>query len=535
METYLTLLYVTLEQESALKDFFLEKGWSYCKPDLSVLTDTVGPAEKPQIFRTVNEDIIENSELSGNDASLKRTLTKVVTKKGRKKVGTSPDITAIKVEIHTENEEFMRELDGPEKGAVDELTENDDGDNDDDFADDLNEINEEAVGMENNYIKKAHKRTVSKSIVTNGRSFTQGNLQPGTRSADQNDHWASGRKKRRVGPVTETTLDSVMSKEHKEKVDTDESPLYDKQYFRTLLTEALKSSPSGKETAKNEFSVCPQCGKSIKNTNMRRHLLSHLDLPYRCTRCTIFFRSEAELETHRQEKHIGEFVCSYCGMAYRFKNSLTEHIHMRHEGRTKMYECTVCGVKMCRKSHLDDHMNVHNNINPYSCDNCSKSYKNKSAYKRHLKDCGSGNKYVCDECGQLYKSAAGLLDHSKRCHDKTNSYLFYCVCESGFKTRAARCRHRLHCEKYQNQKDNKPGLIEQNITILRVTSTPKVEHAISENCLVPLLKKDKNNDCIEEGEVLSQPVAEHHADDGTCHSFVEGEIANSAEGLNGSD
>ncbi|XP_060606297.1 uncharacterized protein LOC132758622 [Ruditapes philippinarum] len=44
MESYLMMLYVTLEQESALKNFFVDQGWTFCKPDLSVTTDKVGPS-----------------------------------------------------------------------------------------------------------------------------------------------------------------------------------------------------------------------------------------------------------------------------------------------------------------------------------------------------------------------------------------------------------------------------------------------------------------------------------------------------------
>ncbi|KAH3785034.1 hypothetical protein DPMN_163117 [Dreissena polymorpha] len=44
MESYLTLLYLTLEQEEAVKKLFLQKGWKYLKADLSSMTDTLGPS-----------------------------------------------------------------------------------------------------------------------------------------------------------------------------------------------------------------------------------------------------------------------------------------------------------------------------------------------------------------------------------------------------------------------------------------------------------------------------------------------------------
>ena len=42
MDSYLMMLYVTLEQESALKQFFDEQGWKFCKPgNLEILLKDV--------------------------------------------------------------------------------------------------------------------------------------------------------------------------------------------------------------------------------------------------------------------------------------------------------------------------------------------------------------------------------------------------------------------------------------------------------------------------------------------------------------
>jgi len=32
MDSYLIMMYVTLQQETALKDFFEDQGWKFCKP-----------------------------------------------------------------------------------------------------------------------------------------------------------------------------------------------------------------------------------------------------------------------------------------------------------------------------------------------------------------------------------------------------------------------------------------------------------------------------------------------------------------------
>ncbi|XP_060596131.1 zinc finger protein 2-like isoform X1 [Ruditapes philippinarum] len=475
METYLTLLYVTLEQELALKEYFLSKGWTYSKPDLNVMTDKVGPFNNPQAVRTKSGKIITYNDVSVNDANDRPTkaCSKIMTenRKGRKCAVPAAVSDTIKVEVSSERREFPGQLDGYEGDEAEESLENDDGDNDDDYADDLN--NKIREGEENisgdNLSPKRHGRPVRQSQKVKGSNLGS----PADTDPAEQEMTPTGRKRRRVAAKAVETIQNVMSEEKEKTQSKNSTSFVDKHHLRQLLTEALRSSKSGKESSKTDFAECPHCQKRIRNTNLRRHMLMHLGLPFRCTRCSSYYKSQDELEKHRLEKHVGEFICKYCGLKYRFKNSLTEHIQTRHEGTAKMYECSVCGVKMCRKSHMDDHMNIHNNVNPYNCQNCSKSYKNKSAFKRHMKDCGSGIKHVCNACGQIYKSSVGLQDHIRRCHDETNSYMFSCVCKASFKTRSARCRHRIHCESYKSEKNGtqSPDVVQQNITILRVTSS----------------------------------------------------------------
>ncbi|XP_045190361.2 uncharacterized protein LOC123547378 isoform X4 [Mercenaria mercenaria] len=77
MESYLMMLYVTLEQESALKNFFVDQGWTFCKPDLSVTTDRLGPSVKDVHTDSAHS---ENSlrQLGERKTNLKQHLAPVV-------------------------------------------------------------------------------------------------------------------------------------------------------------------------------------------------------------------------------------------------------------------------------------------------------------------------------------------------------------------------------------------------------------------------------------------------------------------------
>lgn len=277
----------------------------------------------------------------------------------------------------------------------------------------------------------------------------------------------------------------------------------DKKHIQFIVLKALKSSTTGKESSKDDFCICPQCEKSVRNTGIRRHLLGHLNLPHKCGRCTIYFNTAAELEAHKVSKHMGEYICSYCGMKYRHRNSLNEHIQKQHEGTAKVFECEICGVRMCRQRHLDDHMNTHKNLNPYTCSKCGKSYKNKCAYKRHSKNCGSSVKHACEQCGQLYTTTLGLRDHIKRCHE--GRYDFRCVCGVDFKTRSARCRHRQYCEAFQltkNSINNRNGSVNKNNGVVVESILHGDDAAISYNNIMQEVSSndvnidDKNQEMI---------------------------------------
>ncbi|KAL4221353.1 hypothetical protein ACF0H5_019613 [Mactra antiquata] len=464
MDTYMTILYVTLEQEIALKDFFMSKGWMYCKPDLNVITEKVGPFETPTV-RLNNEKNrytphnLENSELSikttttesekladkryqsppevanGNNCSVVADVNNssvvangnsspvVANGNNNPVVANGNNSPVVKVEVSCNIDEDYN--DNNYDGNVD-----DDGDNDDDFADDVEAcvVDNPIVPAYDTVAHSIHEVDVYNKDHTDNSSSVN--------SHDNNDS----------NMVAIVNIDVQTSTDTFQEKQTKNSTVFDKKFLMRELTRALKSSKSGKESSKTDFSVCHYCKRSVRNRSVRRHLLAHLNLPFKCGRCTLYFNTAVELERHKEEKHMGEFVCTYCGVKYRHKNSLNEHVQKQHEGTAKVFECEVCGVQMCRLRHLEDHMNIHRNVNPYTCSKCGKGYKNKCAYKRHNKTCGSKVKHACDQCGQLYSTVLGLRDHIKRCHEERHD--FKCICGVDFKTRSARCRHRLKCDTY---------------------------------------------------------------------------------------
>lgn len=200
---------------------------------------------------------------------------------------------------------------------------------------------------------------------------------------------------------------------------------------------------SGKDT---KLISCTFCSKLCSKVNIKRHMLTHMDIPYKCGRCSAYFHLKKHFDRHMLEKHNSkDYVCDLCGTKYRSPNALKEHIQIKHSNLRLAYSCEVCGKDFNRLRHYEDHMNVHKKVNPWVCNNCDRTYKNRSALSRHISECGKQTENRCMECGQLYKTKHSLHEHVKREHSNVR---YPCKCGIIFRSRSARMRHRKVCQDY---------------------------------------------------------------------------------------
>ena len=65
---------------------------------------------------------------------------------------------------------------------------------------------------------------------------------------------------------------------------------------------------------KTKTTICPICGKEIRNCNYERHLISHQNNP----------KYHNKLQTRQSIDH-DDLYCKYCGKFCKNKNSLAQH------------------------------------------------------------------------------------------------------------------------------------------------------------------------------------------------------------------
>ncbi|XP_053407623.1 zinc finger protein 423-like isoform X11 [Mercenaria mercenaria] len=448
MESYLMMLYVTLEQESALKNFFVDQGWMFCKPDLSVTTDKLGPAvQNPPV---VSEEI----SLPETDIppQMKQTIPEIkinippskpatgtsTVRRGKRKTK-SPKQTAIRIKQAKVASASVPEPSESNENLVTEAVESNKSETLDTSkikvpitvqVEDGNQftikIEQESEDVGND------KGEVDNSDVVGNDDFDDGD--------DDNDEETN----------VDYSFEGASTSEGDTSVKMESQSLGNNS---TNVNTAAKggSSGKGKHTVSKKCQFCDKV--YISAGGLRKHTVvkhSHEDKKFICDLCGDAFYYKHELTQHRSYKHFSHLkmhVCKHCGMCFNTQRNLNHHERYHMDEEDKRYRCIVCSKAYHFSQELKRHMEIHKEKE--ICVKCNRPVVHMQI---HMRRCGKPKQFKsCGICGKLVQKRS-FKDHVDRVH--TQVLKFECdKCGQKYKYWSSMNRHFLKCSNMSNKEE----------------------------------------------------------------------------------
>jgi len=139
---------------------------------------------------------------------------------------------------------------------------------------------------------------------------------------------------------------------------------------------------------------------------------SHVCKHFACDLCDMKFVVERNLKKHKRI-HAGEtfFTCDMCEALYTKRKELQRHMRNAHDPSQRKYKCDVCGKCYLTKSILERHKGTHTLIKPYKCDRCGKAFQQKSSLEVHMMSHTGEKPFPCVGCDQRFRSLQEMKRH----------------------------------------------------------------------------------------------------------------------------
>jgi KRAB domain-containing zinc finger protein len=180
--------------------------------------------------------------------------------------------------------------------------------------------------------------------------------------------------------------------------------------------------------------VCPDCSKLFDaQEDLEQHMLSvHKkelkDAAYTCQGCKKQFKSLVSYQVHKLSHRKKDFICQHCGK--KFANNSQLQVHRRHDHQLQYTTLMYFGYLM--------------NEGKISCEICSQDFESMEEFHKHrlihlVFD------YLCDKCGNGFKvkEEESFQKHKESDCTKVNYHLQCGVCEMQFSMYDTRRKHVL--------------------------------------------------------------------------------------------
>ncbi|XP_045190407.2 zinc finger protein 578-like [Mercenaria mercenaria] len=462
MEHYMLILYVTLNQEEAIRRLFYKQGWKYIKEDsyISVVPDNgLINTDSPQV-----NNVIGNAEETSFHFD-------VLCLEGDRNKLFSTDITS----SSTEDEKFgngstansfvnvIVKTDNPENGNKRNKSVN--GTQNIEYVNGI-ESNKSVNGTQNDeYVNVQCSNVVNgiqgscivegvpdnSVVIVNHGISTQNDIQD--RSILNCVPVISSAYEEQVNHVTDNAQvnenqqsSNACSKfEHKEESsDKTDNEQTSKEQLRHLISRGKLLSIKNKRILNKERKVLHQ-KKNLKQSGKCNSSISAKKKPVFCSDCKVTFTSQKRYDTHKARNN-GQcvFPCGFCDKVFLYRKSRHDlHVRSAHS-KERPFKCDVCQKGYVTSDKLKIHKRVHTGERPCVCEECGKAFYSRGDLSTHREyhhiSKERQDNVTCDLCNLTFCNQRYLAYHKNVTHSTRRD--FHCqACSKSFKSNSSLKRH----------------------------------------------------------------------------------------------
>ncbi|KAK3087828.1 hypothetical protein FSP39_011196 [Pinctada imbricata] len=176
---------------------------------------------------------------------------------------------------------------------------------------------------------------------------------------------------------------------------------------------------------------CEECGKVFPEAyRLKNHVRDTHDKSdtYVCDVCEKHFTSARYLHRHRTcVHHKTESICRTCGKLFPTKSDLRLHIKIEHE-ELDATTCPICKIKFPSERALDFHRPEHYN---FQCETCGKKFQKLVKLRDHVRSHTNDYAFWCKDCNKGFSNQTNLDNHISNIH--SNKVYICSTCGSIFK------------------------------------------------------------------------------------------------------
>ncbi|XP_063870729.1 uncharacterized protein LOC135105936 isoform X1 [Scylla paramamosain] len=167
---------------------------------------------------------------------------------------------------------------------------------------------------------------------------------------------------------------------------------------------------------------CSMCSKKFKTKLvLQQHMKLHLTDVFTCSECGKTFERRKSLAVHKAFHHhkTQRFTCPYCSKGYHFRTLLNQHMQLH--SNVQKHVCSVCGKAFVWRSGLAAHMKTHSTNRP-KCDICDMRFASEKRLKSHYRQHSNPKPHQCKVCSRCFSHAYLLASHSL-IHQENKEYV----------------------------------------------------------------------------------------------------------------